>query len=111
MASGPRVFIIHDLGKLNFLPAEEYGRVIPCIQGHVSPTSVSKTIQRLQKALEDITVDDYLVAAGHPALIAAAGAIQVDATGVLKMLCWDNQAKRYARIEEIIYDDDFGSGD
>jgi hypothetical protein len=111
MNSGPRVFIVHDLGKLNFLPAEAYGKLVPCVQGHVSPTSVSRAIQRLQRMLDGITVDDYIVAAGHPALIAAAGAFQVDATGVLKILCWDNQTQRYALVEEIIYDDDSGGGD
>jgi hypothetical protein len=101
-----RVFIIHDLGKLNFLPAEQFGKLVPCVEGHISPTAVPRAIRRLQKALETITVNDYLVAAGHPALIAAAGAFQVEETGVLRILCWDNQTQRYSLVEEIIWNED-----
>jgi hypothetical protein len=111
MSSSARVYIVHDLGKLNFLPAEDYGVLVSCVEGHVSPTAVRRAINLLQRKLTGITRDDYIIASGHPALIAAAGAFQADATGNLRILCWDNQTQRYALVEEVIYDDDSGGGD
>lgn len=101
-----KVYIIHDLGKLNFDPAAEFGELVMCVTGHVNANQLPRAIERLHAKLSKITPNDYIVAAGHPALIAIAGAYQVNETGYLKMLCWDNQNNVYAPVEVKVYEDD-----
>jgi hypothetical protein len=100
------VYIVHDLGKLNFEPAAEFGELVICVTGHVNPSQLPRAIQRLQAKLAKVKPEDYVVAAGHPALIAMAGALQVEETGSLKMLCWDNQSNAYAPVEVQVYEND-----
>lgn len=101
-----KVYIVHDLGKLNFDPAGDFGELVICVSGHVSATHLPRAMERLQSKLASIKPEDYIVAAGHPALIAMAGALQVDETGTLKMLCWDNQSNAYAPVESQVYEND-----
>lgn len=94
-----KVYITQDVGKINFLPAEDYGELVPVINGYVNHTQLKRTMGRMQDVLRDITSEDWLVPAGHPALIALAGHIMADRTGVIRILAWDNMTERYVASE------------
>lgn len=94
-----KVYITHDLGRQNFLPAEKFGELVSVIEGHVSPTGLKRFQGEMQDKLRGITKDDYLLHAGHPALIALAGAIMANRTGWVRVLSWDNMTQQYVASE------------
>lgn len=95
----PKVYITQDVGKINFVPAEEHGELVPVINGYVNHTQLKRSMTRMQDVMRDITADDWIVPAGHPSLIALAGYIMADRTGRIRILAWDNQAGRYIPSE------------
>jgi len=94
-----KVYITQDVGKINFLPAEEYGELVPIINGYVNHTQLKRSMARMQDMMREITRDDWLVPAGHPALIALAGHLMADRTGTIRLLAWDNMTERYVPSE------------
>ncbi len=94
-----KVYITHDLGRKNFLPAEKFGELVSVIEGHVSPTGLKRFQREMQEKLRLITKDDYLLPVAHPALVALAGAIMVNRTGWLRVLTWDNLTQQYVPSE------------
>jgi hypothetical protein len=104
-----KVFIVQDLGRLNFIPAEQFGELISCIDGRVSHVGMQKAFSRLQKSLSRIRAEDWLVPTGHPALIAFAGHLMARQTGVLRVLSWDNQTGTYIPSQISIMDTKPGS--
>lgn len=94
-----KVYISQDVGKINFLPAEQFGELIPVINGYVNHTQLKRSMARMQDVMRDITKDDWLVPAGHPALIALAGHIMADRTGYIRILSWDNMQSQYVPAE------------
>ena len=94
-----KVYISQDVGKINFLPAEQFGELIPVINGYVNHTQLKRSMARMQDVMRDITAEDWLVPAGHPALIALAGHIFADRTGYIRILAWDNQLSKYVPSE------------
>lgn len=94
-----RVFITHDVGKINFIDAEQYGTLIPVINGHVNHTQLKRIMGIMQDKMRDITKEDWIVPAGNFSLIALAGYIMGERTGHIRLLSWDNQAKRYVPNE------------
>ena len=100
-----KVYITQDVGKINFLPAEKYGRLIPVINGHVNHTQLNNTMDGMFDKMKNITKNDWIVPAGHPAIIALAGFIMADLTGHIRILAWDNQTEQYVPCEiEVDYD-------
>jgi len=94
-----KVYITQDLGRTNFLPAEKYGELVSVVQGHVSPTGLKRFQREMQEKLRGITSEDYLLPAGHPALIILAGAIMANRTGWVRVLTWDNITQQYVPSE------------
>lgn len=94
-----KVYITQDVGKINFLPAEAYGELVPVINGYVNHTQLKRSMARMQDAMRGITKEDWIVPAGHPALIALAGYIMADRTGFIRILAWDNMTERYVPSE------------
>ena len=95
----PKVYVIQDLGHLNFLPAESFGELISCIDGRVSHVGMPRAFSRLRHSLRHITADDWLIPTGHPALIAFGGHAMAKLTGVIRILCWDGQMNKYIPVE------------
>lgn len=95
-----KVYIIHDTGRKNFLPAEKHGELVTLIDGYVNHTQLPRYARNLSAQLgKSITKNDWLVAAGNPALTALAGQIMGQKTGIIRMLLWDNQLRDYAKVE------------
>jgi hypothetical protein len=94
-----KVYIVQDLGHLNFIPAEAYGELIACIDGRVSHVGMQRAFSRLKNVLRHMTDDDWLIPTGHPALIALAGYIAAKHTGVIRILSWDGHAMKYIPSE------------
>lgn len=94
-----KVYITQDVGKINFVPAEEYGELVPVIDRPVNHTQLKRSMARMQDVLRDITAQDWIVPAGHPALIALAGYLMADRTGYIRILAWDNMSGRYVPSE------------
>jgi hypothetical protein len=90
-----RCYIVQDLGKIDFLPAEQHGELVICIRDRVTYTSLPRAFERLRNVMRDIKADDWIIACGAPALIALAGAIMAQRTGRVRVLSWDQQHQRY----------------
>lgn len=93
------IYITHDLGKVNYLPAEKYGELKSVIEGHVSPLAVKRSFARMQDEMRGITKDDWIIPSGNPALMALAGFIMANRTGMIRMLVWDGQTSQYVPSE------------
>ena len=95
----PRCYIIQDLGRINFLPAEQHGELVVVVAGPTNPTSLKRTFELMKRKMSGITKNDWLIACGNPALIALAGAIMGQKCGCVRILSWDQQAQRYVAAE------------
>lgn len=94
-----RVFIVQDLGNVNFVPAEDYGTLLVCIDSRVSHVGLSRAYARLRERTRDITKNDWIVPTGHPALIGFACYLMAERTGTIRLLVWDRQSNRYVPTE------------
>jgi len=94
-----KVYITQDVGKINFNAAEEYGELVPVIEGHVNHTQLKRSMTRMQDIMRPITKDDWIVCAGNFSLIALAGFIMANRTGCIRILAWDNMMQRYVPAE------------
>ena len=91
-----KVYITQDLGRINYLPAEQYGELEVVIEGRVSHLGLKRSMTRMQDAMRDITKDDWIIPSGHPALIALAGYITIRSgrsEGSMKIIAVDNLAR------------------
>jgi hypothetical protein len=95
----PRCYIVQDLGKINFLPAEQHGELVIVVEGRVNHTSLKRTFAAMKEKMRGITKQDWIIACGNPALIALAGAIMAQRCGCVRILSWDQQAQQYTRAE------------
>lgn len=94
-----KVYITQDLGRINYLPAEEYGELEVVIEGRVSHLGLKRSMTRMQDAMREITKEDWIIPSGHPALIALAGHIMANRTGHIRILAWDGQTSQYVPAE------------
>lgn len=105
----PRVFITQNpmrrnvnqelVHKYDLSPAREYGNLevlLPAGPVLIDPDSA---ILKLRERLDGFTSKDWLLALGDPVVIAAASAIVADVNdGVVPLLVWDRQIKRYLAV-------------
>lgn len=94
-----RCFIVQDLGRIDFLPAEQYGELVFVVVGRTSIHHLNRTVEAMRNKMRDITKDDWIIACGNPVLIALAGAIMAQRTGCVRVLSWDAQVQRYIPAE------------
>lgn len=99
MQNVPRVFITQDLGTVNFIPAEDFGELVVCLDGRVSHVGMLRAYTKLREKLRDITENDWIVPVGHPAIIGYASHIMAERTGIIRLLVWDRQANKYLPTE------------
>lgn len=95
----PKVFVTHDLEKIDFSTAKKFGEIETVIRGPIKSADLSKTLATMKKRLDGLGADDYVLAAGHPALIAFAGALQYAKHGVIRVLHWDRRRELYSLAE------------
>lgn len=95
----PKVYVIHDQGRTNLTPAEDFGELIPCLTGRYSHLMGKRVFANLRESLRDITRDDYIIPIGNPTYIAMAGGIIMEKLGSMKMLQWDGQSQKYTVVE------------
>jgi len=93
------VYIVQDLGHLDFKAAEQWGRVEVLVRGRIGSADVGKATFAILDRLAAVTLNDWIIPAGHPTLIAFAGIVMADRTGTLRMLAWDRNAARYLPVE------------
>lgn len=93
------VYIVQDLGHLDFDAAREYGQLAVLVEGRIGAADVGKVAWTIMDKLVRVTKADWLVPAGHPTLIAFAGIVMAERTGTLRMLAWDRNAARYIPME------------
>jgi hypothetical protein len=93
------VYIVQDLGHLDFKAAREFGQVEILLSGRIGAPEFGKASLRVFDKLRRVTREDWLIPAGHPSLIAWAGIVMAHHTGTLRMLVWDRNASRYIPLE------------
>ena len=94
-----RVFIVQDLGLVNYSPCAEYGVPHVCVDKAVPLVRLSAAFTTLRKQMTGITKADWIVPTGHPALIGYACYIQATQTGAIRLLVWDRIKKCYLPSE------------
>jgi hypothetical protein len=93
------VYIVQDLGHLDFAAAREFGDIKTLVKGRIGSADVGQAAWRIMDNLVRVTRADWLIPAGHPSLIAFAGIVMAERTGTLRMLVWDRNAARYIPME------------
>lgn len=95
--TGPRVFVVHDDGQKNLLPALKFGALEPLISGRDAQLyNTGPLVQQLRSKLRTFTKDDFILAVGDPVAIGIATAIAAEFSGGhVKMLKWDRQERMY----------------
>jgi hypothetical protein len=118
MGHMPRVFVVNEPLKLdesrgewvryiNLRPARDHGELVFLLPAGQLPEDPQPTVDALIEGLKSITCDDYLLLIGDPRAIAWAAAIAADRTdGVLRLLQWQRDQKRYDPVVADVYPED-----
>lgn len=93
------VYIVQDLGHLDFKAAQQFGAVKVLVRGRIGSAEVGRATFAILDGLARVTRDDWIIPAGHPTLIAWAGIVMAERTGTLRMLAWDRNTARYLPVE------------
>lgn len=96
----PKVYVLVDNPKspINFLPATKYGEIFCLFDHNISPTYLQRIQPDLERKLEVVREEDYLIPTGPPSLIALAGHIWLDKVGVINLLTWDRETQQYFNV-------------
>lgn len=97
----PRVFVVHNDGTKNLLPALDFGSLEVILDDrHHSVYVAQPLVDRIKAALRTFTRNDYLLLIGDPVAIAIASAWAVTKNaGEVKVLKWDRQERRYYELQ------------
>lgn len=98
----PSVYIVQVAPKLNYVPAEAYGELIPIFKPgeQVTSLTVDSALDTAESVLHNYDADiDYLLLTGDPAAIAVATAVIARRHGRIRLLKWDREACRYHVVE------------
>lgn len=91
-----KVYIVHESGSKNFLPAREFGELEVMITGRMNNLTMEEYQTELIKHLQDFTERDYLLPVGDPILMCLAAAIVAEVTeGNFSILYWDRVKYTY----------------
>lgn len=96
-----KVYVIVDNPRapMNFLSAEQYGKIEIIFDHNVSPTFLRRAYPILKEKLKDIKPGDYVIPTGPPSLIALVGHLFLAKLGRLRLLQWDRQTGQYYVVE------------
>lgn len=85
--------------KYDLTAAREYGSLEVLLASGPVLISPQIAIDKLRNKLRDFKPNDWLLCLGDPVVIAAASAIVAEVNnGVIPVLVWDRQVKRYLSI-------------
>ena len=83
----------------DYSDAARFGALVPVLESGDNPYLVSRVIDKIKRRLEAFGSEDYLLASGDPAIIAACAGILMRRHDCVKMLKWDNKRKAYIHLE------------
>jgi len=85
---------------VNLSAAQRYGDIVELLPQDARRVAIGPLVEVLKERLTKYAADDFFVALGDPALIAATAAIIGKKTGgKLRMLKWDKDVKDYFLVE------------
>lgn len=86
--------------KYDLTPAREYGDLQVLLPSGPVLISPEAAIRTLREKLEGFRPHDWLLCLGDPVVIAAASAIVAEVNdGVIPVLVWDRQVKKYLTVK------------
>jgi len=84
----------------DFTPAAQYGQLEVVLSHRETALTPGPMIQKLRRQLKDFDDDDYLLLAGDPVAIAAAGMVAGSVNnGKFNALLWDKRARGYIKTQ------------
>lgn len=95
------VFIVQEVYGRNFLPAKEYGELVPMLPYDMQIyLSTAPAARKLTRFLQNFSDNDYILLVGDPVLIGLATAIAcMHNRGKAKLLKWDKRTMGYHPVE------------
>jgi hypothetical protein len=85
---------------INLDPAKKHGELVIMAPPNANRLNIQPIMEIMHGKMRSFSRDDFLVAVGDPALIAAAVAVAVTKTGgYLRLLKWDRQTSDYVEVE------------
>lgn len=102
----PRVFVVQETTH-SLAGAEEYGKISFLLPRAASVTFANQpAVREIRRKLRDYDgATDHILPVGDPAAIGIAVSVAAQVSnGYVKILKWDNRAKRYFSIEVDLYD-------
>lgn len=95
----PRVFVVHDDGRLDLSKAERFGTLTPVFRTKLWQRANDFDLRAAtgiaRAAMADATEQDWLLVVGSPALIGLCAYVFVRQTNSLRLLMWDKQLQDY----------------
>lgn len=92
------VYIVHDSGGKNFLPAKDFGELHVMLTGSLDE-DMAMHVTSLKEQLAEFCERDFLLPVGDPILMGIAFALVADATdGFFSVLRWDRVKYRYYNV-------------
>lgn len=79
----------------DFSAATRFGALSEILHPEDDLTFLQRYIPKIKEALEDFTEDDYFLAVGDPAVIAACSGIILKNQQSMKILKWDRKLRDY----------------
>lgn len=97
----PKVYAVSETSQHNISSALDFGDVIAILPPNAQIAfSVTPTIRRIFRALDNFSDDDYLLFIGDPTAMAIVSVIASQKNnGRFKCLKWDKREKRYIPIQ------------
>lgn len=87
------------LPTVDLAPAKEFGDIVVMLAPEAY-RSLAPSVAAMRDQLKTFDPDnDYLLCAGHPALLAAMAGIVARKHNAMRMLVWDNRIGRYEAVE------------
>jgi hypothetical protein len=107
---GPRVFIPQVVSKYDhakekmaptydFSPAAAFGQLVTILDDDVNVMMLARLMPTIREALDDFSDDDFLLAVGDPAVIAACAGLILRRRRTMKLLKWDRKLRIYINME------------
>lgn len=99
-----RVYVVQHqtkdgAAKFDLRPAEQFGRLVFCLDADAKPFNHHRVIRQLHERLRDIRKHDYLLLLGNPCLIGWATTIAAHYSGgILNLLQWERRDQAYEVI-------------
>ena len=97
----PTVYAVSETSQHNISSALDFGNIVTILPPNAQVAfSVTPTIRRACRVLEDFGEEDYLLFIGDPAAMAIVSVIAAQKNnGRFKCLKWDKRERRYIPIQ------------